>query len=144
MSFSEDLKRGKEAENRLIELGKKLGYQAVPIDGKFAGYDFFIAETKKAYEVKYDPMSQKTGNVVVEIEMYGRPSGLMTTIADYWIFDLVDVILTIQPQDLMCCIIQTQPPLAEFVGPGDDSPKKAYLIKKEVLKRFANKITKAA
>jgi hypothetical protein len=140
MSFLKDLQRGKEVEDRIVSLGKRLGYKAVPVDGKFAGYDFFIADTKKAYEVKYDPMSQKTGNIVIEVSMFGKRSGLMSTIADLWIIDTSKEMITISPDQIKNCIVETNPRLSQFVGKGDEEPKKAYLIKIDTLKRYAEKV----
>ena len=48
-----------------------------------------IFETKKI-EVKFDKKVSKTGNIVVEIESWSRPSGIVTTEADYWAFILAE------------------------------------------------------
>lgn len=37
-------------------------------------------------EVKTDRMAHKTGNVFIEITYKGRPSGISTTEADYWLY----------------------------------------------------------
>jgi hypothetical protein len=50
-------------------------------------YDFMMSDGTK-YEVKYDAMSLKTGNVFVEIIQFNKPSGLHVTIADKYIFVL--------------------------------------------------------
>lgn len=39
-------------------------------------------------EVKRDFGTGRTGNVFVEVESYGKPSGIVTTEADYWFFVL--------------------------------------------------------
>ena len=39
-------------------------------------------------EVKTDFMAHKTGNIAVEIECNGKPSGLTTTEANYWLFNI--------------------------------------------------------
>lgn len=41
-------------------------------------------------EVKTDKMFCKTGNVAVEYESRGKPSGISKTKAKYWVFILVD------------------------------------------------------
>ncbi len=38
------------------------------------------------FEIKEDIKCAQTGNVVVEYESWGRPSGIMTTVADWWVF----------------------------------------------------------
>lgn len=39
-------------------------------------------------EVKEDVRTKDTGNVVIECESRGKPSGIMTTQADFWVFRL--------------------------------------------------------
>lgn len=38
-----------------------------------------------AYEVKSDTVAARTGNLAIEFECSGRPSGIAATKADYWI-----------------------------------------------------------
>ena len=47
-----------------------------------------IFKNGKKVEVKYDRIAHKTGNVVIEYESRGKPSGIATTDADYWIYKL--------------------------------------------------------
>lgn len=140
MTFQEDLEIGLSREHKIIKMCEELGHKPISIKGKFKGYDFFVADTKLAYEVKYDPKSKETGNLVIEIEMYGKPSGLMSTIADWWIFDTDKELITISPEQIKDCIVTENPKLVQFTGPGDDVPKKAYLIRKEKLMRYAQKV----
>ena len=63
-SFTHDLSFGEEAEdwvNKLLSNGFKI-------------------------EVKNDRIIHKTGNLFIEFESRGNPSGLSTTTADYWIY----------------------------------------------------------
>jgi len=39
-------------------------------------------------EVKTDFKAYKTGNLAIEIECRGKPSGLQTTTADWWLFNI--------------------------------------------------------
>lgn len=41
-------------------------------------------------EVKRDEAARRTGNVFIEYAQHGRPSGLATTEAEWWCFDLCD------------------------------------------------------
>jgi hypothetical protein len=143
-SFNEDLKAGEESEHKLMQLARERGLTPVKIKGKFKPYDFFIAETKKAYEVKRDWKSKDTGNVVVEVEMYNKPSGLMATKADLWVFDLPDCFITIEPEKLKDIILQQGIKLVRFIGNGDTEEKRAYLVKRELIEQFASKITSKA
>lgn len=38
------------------------------------------------FEIKEDIRCANTGNVVVEFESFGKPSGIATTLADWWVF----------------------------------------------------------
>ena len=52
-------------------------------------------------EVKRDFLAHKTGNVFVEYESRGRPSGISTTQAQYWAFMLEgDTIVIIRTERL--------------------------------------------
>ena len=46
--------------------------------------------TGNKIEVKRDFLAHKTGNVFVEYESRGRPSGIATSMADHWAFILED------------------------------------------------------
>lgn len=37
-------------------------------------------------EVKTDRLTEKTGNVYIEYESRGKPSGIVTSEADYWVY----------------------------------------------------------
>jgi len=87
--FDTSLSVGKLREAELIEFFQSKGHKPIPIPGKFSGFDFFLANTKQGYEVKQDWKAHYSGNLVVEVEMYGKRSGLMATTADWWIFDTV-------------------------------------------------------
>jgi hypothetical protein len=64
--FEYDLKLGQERENALAQI---------------LGNDSTI-------EVKSDRMARKTGNVFIEVESRGKPSGLSTTLADHWAIEV--------------------------------------------------------
>jgi hypothetical protein len=87
--FKSDLDFGLSGEKEMIDILCKDSPDSVvslPPNIRFKGWDFEIDEVK--YEVKTDRMSHKTGNLVVEVECNKKPSGLSTTDADYWIFNL--------------------------------------------------------
>ena len=136
-AFDTSLSVGKLREAELIEFFQSKGHKPIPIPGKFSGFDFYLANTKQGYEVKQDWKAHYSGNLVVEVEMYGKRSGLMATTADWWIFDTKSEFIFITPEALKDLIIETNPPLRQFVGKGDIHPKKAYLIKIETIKKYA-------
>jgi hypothetical protein len=42
--------------------------------------------TNSKVEVKTDRLTEKTGNVYIEYESRGKPSGIRTSEADYWVY----------------------------------------------------------
>lgn len=137
--FDTSLNIGKLREAELIAFFQSLGHKPIAIPGKFTGFDFFLANTKEGYEVKQDWKAHYSGNLVVEIEMYGKPSGLMGTTADWWIFDTKSEFIFIMPKRLKDLIVEQNPPLRSFIGKGDNQLKKAYLIPVESVKKYATK-----
>ena len=131
-TFHEDLERGKAIERKALEVIRKK-YPSASLIEAFKGYDIWIPELHKSVEVKYDPMSNETGNIVIEIEMNGKASALITTTADYWLFYDDHVFVLIKPMSIVNCIFQSRLLYVEFVGHGDRSSKKAFLIPKTTL-----------
>ena len=129
MSFNKDLQRGLEIEERVVSILRKK-YPCATLVSAFKGYDIWIPEIDKAVEVKFDPMSQRTGNIVVEIEMYGKDSGLMATQADYWVFYDGEMFVIMPVKNIFKCIFESKLQYVEFVGNGDTRPKKAFLVNK--------------
>jgi len=140
--FDTSLNIGKQREAELIEFFQSKGHKPIAIPGKFSGFDFFLANTKQGYEVKQDWKAHYSGNLVVEVEMYGKRSGLMATTADWWIFDTKDEFIFITPKQLKDLIVEQNPPLRQFTGKGDTQPKKAYLIPVQRIKNYASSIIK--
>ena len=81
-------------------------------------------------------MSQSTGNIVVEIEMYGKNSGLMATQADYWVFYDGEMFVIMPVKNIFKCIFESKLQYVEFVGNGDTRPKKAFLVDKNTLFKY--------
>jgi len=139
--FQKDLATGEVSEQELMNLCREQGKTPMKPKGLFKGYDFFVCETKLAYEVKRDWKSAQTGNVVIETEMpVGKPSGLRTTRADYWIFDLPKCYVFIRVSRLRDLVWMENLKLCEFVGNGDTTKKAAYLAPIPKLHEYANNI----
>lgn len=79
-NFEYDLKFGQEGEGIIADL----------------------FENKKI-EVKRDNWVGRTGNIAIEYESRGKPSGIATTQADYWI-----IMFSREYQDKFMIIIETQ------------------------------------
>ena len=140
-SFNEDLERGFEIEFAVLEIIQKK-YSSASLIHAYKGYDIWIPELHKSVEVKYDPMSNETGNIVVEIEMNGHLSALSTTTADYWVFHDDHVFVIMKPMSIVNCIFQNKLQYVEFIGEGDRASKKAFLVPKELLFKHGKKLEK--
>ena len=140
-SFKESLESGKEIENSVLSIIKKKYPKSYIIEGYFKDYDIYVPEKNMGIEVKRDEKSKYTGNLVVEIEFNGKPSALSTTKADYWVFYDGDNYIWITPT-MLKDLTETCGNVVEFIGKGDTKPKKAYLMSKELIKKFAALITK--
>lgn len=133
MGFNKDLTRGKKIEHEVANyLRKYQGWRGVQvIDGKHSEYD--IQSDDGNIEVKYDPMSDKTGNIVIEIEMGGKPSGITTSTADQWCFVDGKYYYFIETDALRSILKGEKWRVREFIGKGDRKKKKAYLLPKSKL-----------
>ena len=132
-TFDKDLKRGIIIEDFVLTKIQKKYPKAHRIDGQCKAFDLWIPELKQGIEVKYDPMSNKTGNIVVEVEMFGKPSALMTTKASHWVFYDDNNFLSIKPEEIKKCIQDNNLQTVKFTGRGDKAFKIAYLIKNDLL-----------
>lgn len=137
-SFNESLKTGHGVEEQVLNILRKK-YKSASLINAYKGYDIWIPELHKSVEVKQDYKSKYTGNIVVEIEMFDKPSGLLSTTADYWVFsDKEDSFIAIPVKKIFHCIMLNNLQYSEFIGKGDTSPKKAYLINRELLFSYGN------
>lgn len=73
---------------------------------------------------------KETGNIVIEFESRGRPSGIATTEADYWFHNLAkgdDIVMTLVfPVYKLRSYISKHNP--KMVRGGDDMTSRLYLI----------------
>ena len=139
-TFERDLNKGKEVEEFILDMIRKSYPLAHRVCGKFTYYDIYIPEIQISIEVKCDEKSQETGNIVVEIEFNGKPSALSTTIADYWCWWDGAAVVWVTPDKIRECIKDYNLKPVEFVGKGDTKPKKAYLISRDILFNYSEKI----
>jgi hypothetical protein len=141
MKFKESLSSGKQSENIVLKMVQNKYPKAYIKEGYHKEYDIMIPEINKTIEVKKDFKSQYTGNVVIEMEMNNRPSGLQTTTADWWVFHLDETeIVWITLERLKEMVELEGYKLVEFIGDGDEISKQAYLVPKKDLYMYSNKI----
>lgn len=140
MSFQIDLERGVEAERKVLETLQIL-YPCATLVNAFKGYDIWVPELELGVEVKYDPMSNETGNFLIEYEMNNKPSALMTTTAKLWAFFDDTRIMFIKPRSIIRCIFDLRLTHRVIRGPNDFADKKCFLVPKQSLAAYEYKLT---
>jgi hypothetical protein len=136
-TFKRDLKRGEDIEQHALNIIQTKYPDAYKVKGYCKEWDIFIPSINKGIEIKYDPMSKKTGNIVVEIEFGGKPSALSTTKAYRWFFYTGDSIIITSPNRLQQLVEDNGLYPVTFTGRGDSKSKRAYLIKKHLIEETA-------
>jgi hypothetical protein len=137
MSFTSDLAFGKIYEDIAISL---VGGKIDRPEGNFKEYDFKNETTK--YEVKADRKTCSTGNLFIEYECSGKPSGITATKADY-MFYFVILPLSLKTYPLNYRLYKI--PISDFpaitkgarsVAGGDGYRSKGYLIKEKDIQEY--------
>ena len=136
MGFREDLKRGGRVEEALLKRLKTAFKGAVRASGNHPEYDLRIPELDLKIEVKYDPMSMRTGNVVVEY-FHRKPSALSVSEADYWFFDLGDEEYWFTKEGILECILSEGMNPVCITGTTDRYSKWVFLIPRATLIQYS-------
>jgi hypothetical protein len=91
----------------------------------------------KTFELKTDIYPKDTGNLVIEFESWGEPSGISVTQADYFItyFPHFGEIWNIRTETLKKLIHYLSPKILEFAG-DVGSNTKLYKLKKSRVRKF--------
>jgi hypothetical protein len=142
MEFKEALIDGVEYEMIVLNFIKEKYPSAYKIEGYFKEYDIYVPENDIKIEVKLDKKSTITGNLVVEIEMFNKPSALFTTKSDYWVFCDGIELMWISPSSIKDIIIWNGLKAVTFIGNGDTQKKRAVLVPKDLIrnKSIINKL----
>jgi hypothetical protein len=135
-SFNSDLSVGEYIERLVLKWIRTKYPLAYKVEGKFSGYDIWIPDFG-GIEVKYDEKVLETKNIVVEFEFGGNPSALAVTTAELWITVTPKTLAIYYPERLAHCISENHLRSCEFTARGDRKPKRAYLIKEEMMEEYA-------
>lgn len=138
MTFDLDLQIGKRVERSWLDRMKVAFRESYQTFGEDSRYDIYVPELKVSIEVKYDPKSRETGNVVIEY-YHAKPSGILTSKATHWLFDLGEEELWFNRRSLIGCILMSGEKPVQIHGPGDRHPKAVWLIPIATLRQFANR-----
>lgn len=130
-NFEQSLVYGHEVERLVLNVLLKKYPKAYMVEGKFKEYDILVPETDTKIEVKADRMSVSTGQFVIEVSMGGKPSGITTTKADYWVMYNGVTLMWIKPEAIMRIILLMGLTQAKFKGGTDKKSKLAYFVPAE-------------
>jgi hypothetical protein len=129
--FKEALKHGNIVEKIFLNRLRNKYPKSILIEGSFKDFDIYVPETNTKYEIKSDIKSNETGNYLIEVEHYGKPSALLTTKADYWIFyDEKNWVCT-EPNKIKDLILLNGYKQVKTTGIGDIHYKLCYLVRKD-------------
>ena len=135
-AFQRDFSVGHESEEEILEKIRDKYPTAVLVPGKFKPYDIFVPEKDLKVEVKVDLKSQETGNILIELRMFNKPSGLLTTEADFWIIYTGTEYLWTEPRMILEGIMINNIPSQKILGKGDEVTKDACLIPIDIFKKY--------
>lgn len=85
-NLKKDLPLGQNGEDIVLEFLREKYPDAERILGSHKEYDIHVPSQDLKIEVKTDIRSKDTGNIAIEHESYGKPSGIKVTTADFWAF----------------------------------------------------------
>ncbi|OUT96936.1 MAG: hypothetical protein CBB96_00835 [Gammaproteobacteria bacterium TMED36] len=89
-----------------------------------------LALILETIEVKTDFETHRTGNIAIEYESRGKPSGISTTKAKYWCFNLkqMDVMILIETEKLKVIARKYYHNESRNVKGGDDNSSSLLLV----------------
>jgi hypothetical protein len=134
--WAHDLALGVEAELRVLRDLQQRYPDARKIYGEHSAYDLEVPG-QFTVEVKFDPASQRTRNIVVEY-YHRKVSGLHTSTADWWVFDTGERFIWLTRAAVHSCIIGEGIDPVKIRGPGDRHPKWVFLVPVETISRYSS------
>ena len=140
-TFVQDVILGEEIEHKVLAIVQKKYPMAYKVKGEFKPYDIYVPENNIKIEVKRDIGSNKSNNYFMEYKCNDKNSGLSSTKADYWvIFDENKYIWldTYRLQE----VAKTFGKKWSGVPDGGCSVVKAFLVPKDIILSYSEKITK--
>ncbi len=134
MKFLQLLQAGQNYEDKIINFMASRYDRLFVLDrpsGNFKYYDFILSNGLK-YECKYDRMSKKTGNIFIEYQQTGQPSGIITTTADIYVIGTEEQTLFITVDALKNMILKK-----EFLKTYESKEKCGYVFNVASIERFS-------
>lgn len=137
MTFITDLQFGNKFQAEYIKTMIPTPLNIEIMEGYYKEYDF-IADGIK-YEVKSDRMTFATGNICIEYECSGKPSGISLSTADFWIYIVLDKQQIVETYKIPSSFIKSQIEAKTYTREckgGDNWKCKLYLFKKSMFDSY--------
>ncbi len=134
--WAHDLAKGVEAELRVLRELQQRYPDASKVEGDHSAFDLEVPG-QFTVEVKFDPASQRTGNIVVEY-YHRKVSGLHVSTADWWVFDTGERCIWLTRAAVHQCIVSEGLRPVKIQGPGDRHPKWVFLVPVDQLDRYSS------
>jgi hypothetical protein len=135
--FTKDLKKGEGGEEIIANYFIKIGYKVEENFKKNSDYDLKLLKNNKSIliEVKTDEyyLKKRTNNMVFEVSCNGKPSGLNSTKADYYIYYFPEENLAYMAS--ISTIKSIIPQCITTYG-GDGGRAKLYLVDRDIWKDY--------
>lgn len=136
--FKKDIGTGLKGETFIREYLEGLGFIFVDSCNNNS-YDLKMSYggVEYTYEIKTDVYPRDTGNLVIEFESRGKPSGMSVTKADFFVtyFPAFGEIWNIRTEDLRKLIEDKKPKI--FENSGDKGSKtRLYRLKKSEVRQY--------
>lgn len=145
-SVLKSMRVGEIAEKLLIDTLNEFGYNAKKNGDHSKRYEFDVEATINGelvtFEVKFDVMAARTGNIAIEYwnSKKNEPSGLTATKAKYWVHVIEDEeqnkLMYITEVVNLIGFIELNKPKRVIEGGGDNNANLYLYQKEEILKCF--------
>lgn len=129
--FSTDLKKGLEAEVLYAEHLLSQGFKVIRTHGLNKDWDIGVYENNiilNTFEIKRDIISDRSGNLAIEVAFKGSKSGITATKADYLVIYAKGKVYELKTQEFKEWLILNKPYL-KYVRGGDNNESIMALIK---------------
>lgn len=135
--WRDDLVKGEAVEAEFLDRVLVAFQEAYQTFGEDSRFDIEIPELNCKVEVKFDPKSLETGNIVVEY-FHNKPSAMLVSEATHWLFVTGEEEIWISFDQLLACILVEGLEPVQIHGPDDRHPKAVFLVPVETLRKYAN------
>jgi len=136
--FNKDLEDGHKAEEEVLE--KLATYFKVKKEDiercHNKDFDLSISGLRLTFEVKNDLMAAQTGNIAIEYECRGKPTGLATSKAGFWIYKFAGSLWVVPTAVLRQKLLIEKRYFRQVSGGDKGSNTKMFLVKTTAFKSW--------